>query len=222
MKMHRSFTIFSISHLIVILSFFIAAPAHAVKKDPVITAVTVTNESSIIVDVIGTNFTRGKAAPIVTLGGQVMAIDVGTLLDTFVSASLPTAFPPGDYLLTVTHAKGVGQYDLTVSAPGALSAPRLNVVRVQAGVILTSGAGSNDVATVICPAGTIVVGGGFDVFGGEATELYFGLSAPFIHTTPSQSGWVARGRYANQGVAGRPNTVPLTVVALCANISVDP
>ena len=87
-------------------------------KDPSITAVTVTNESSIIVDVIVANFTAGQADPIVTLGGMVMTVDAGTLMDTFVSASLPGAFEPSDYLLTVTHSKGVGQYNLTVGAVG--------------------------------------------------------------------------------------------------------
>jgi hypothetical protein len=118
MKTHRPLTIFSISPLLVVPFFFVAASAHAAQKDPVITAVTVTNESPIIVDVMGANFTKGKADPIVTLGGMVMTVEGGTLTDAFVSASLPGTFTPGDYLLTVTHSKGVGQYDLTVGAVG--------------------------------------------------------------------------------------------------------
>jgi len=121
-KSQRQSTIFSITRLIIISIFCIAVSAHAAgekkKNVPVVTAVTVTNESAIIVDIIGVNFTAGKDAPIVTLGGQVMTIDVGTLIDTFVSASLLAAILPGDYFLTVTHSKGVGQYDLTVGAVG--------------------------------------------------------------------------------------------------------
>ena len=57
-------------------------------KDPVITAVTVTNEPSIIVDIMGSNFTLGNAAPVVVLGGNVMTVDGGTLVDAFESALL--------------------------------------------------------------------------------------------------------------------------------------
>ena len=122
MESQRRPTIFSITRLICISVFCISVSAHAAKndkgnkRDPVVTAVTVTNESEIIIDVIGVNFIAGDDVPIVTLGGQVMTIDDGTLIDTFVSASLPTAFLPGDYLLTVSHSKGVGQYGLTVGA----------------------------------------------------------------------------------------------------------
>lgn len=121
----------NISRIIAISVLLVLTSAHAApkntaepnKKDPFITSATVTSDSNIIVDLVGSNFTAGDATPIVTLGGQNMNVDSATLLDTFVSASMsspiPNApFPPGDYLLTIIHSKGVGRYNLTVGAVG--------------------------------------------------------------------------------------------------------
>jgi len=122
------------SRIAVIVFLLTAAPAHAqkkdpaddTKKDPLIITATVNSESGVIVDLVGLNFAAGDAPPVVTLGGQIMTVDAETLLDTYVSASLDTPppnqpdapFPAGDYLLTVVHSKGVGQFDLTVGAVG--------------------------------------------------------------------------------------------------------
>jgi hypothetical protein len=194
MKMHRSVKIFSISRLIVIPFFFIAFSANAVEKKPVITAVTVTNETVIVVDIIGADLTYGAAVPTVTLGGQVLTVDVGSLLDTFISASLPAAFPPGDYVLTVAHSKGDGQYDLTVGAGGVVSFPTGNT-RGGTNALVNNTTGAHNTAYGVDALKSNTIGGQNTASGREAlisnttgsNNTASGYQALFSNTTGSNN-----------------------------------
>jgi hypothetical protein len=147
----------------------------------------------------------------VSTGGWVCGFDTDTDTDTL-----------GDLACT---ADQIAKFDVYHSAGGWVCAnaraPGLNnVVLVEGpGVILTRGVTATDVADATCPAGTIIVGGGYQIGSGTGSaSLSVGLNRPFINTLSGESSWRARAVYHD----GVPDTLPLTPFALCAAIGVVP
>ncbi len=83
-------------------------------QEPIIASITVSNESSLQLDIAGVNLSNGSDA-VVTLGTfGTLSVDAETSTELVASAVSPVA--SGDYLLTIATSTGSVTYDLTITA----------------------------------------------------------------------------------------------------------